>query len=99
MMLQPLLRVFREKAVEAGVYAVRDGLEVFRVVLEVKLVTFYDEEFAGVVGYPGLVAVIEAGEVFKAYGLLVVPSALLDLGYQAGYGGADVDEQVRQLNH
>ena len=88
-----------EQTVELGVDLVGDGGEVFRTVLVVEVVCFYDEDFAFVVGDPLLVAVVEVAEVFDADAFLVLTAALLDLCHQGRDGGLEVDQEVWLADH
>ena len=73
-----------------------DALEVSDVRLELQRVAIHDEEFAGVVLYPGFVALVQAVEVVDAYALLVVATAFGDLRNEVGDAAAYLDEQVWQ---
>jgi len=91
-------RELTEEAVELGVDHVGDLLEGLRVVAELTVVAIDDDEVAFVAFDPLLVAFAESLEVIDAYALLELAASLLDLCDERGYGAADVNHQVGQLD-
>ena len=92
----PLLH--REEAVEFGIYHIRHLLEVLRIIAKLTMVAIDDDELALVFLNPCLIASAEALKIVQTHSLLVLTSTLLNLRYQRGDAGADVDHEVRQLH-
>ena len=68
-----------------------DALEVGCVRLELQRVAIHDEEFAGIVFYPFLVAIIQAAQVVDAYALLVLATSFGNLSNEVWDAAAYVD--------
>lgn len=84
-----------EESEEGGVDAVDDGGEVCGLVLEVEVVDVDGEHSAPVFLVDEfLVELVQSLEVVDGYGLLVVPSPLLDVLYEVWHRRAQVDHQV-----
>ena len=77
-----MLLLQREKAVEFGIDAVGDGGEVLGAVLEVEIVSLNCQDLAVIFIDSLVVTVVQAAEIFKAHGLLVVAATFLDLRHE-----------------
>ena len=75
-----MLLLQREEAVELGIDAVGDGGEVLGAVLEVEIIGLDGQDLAVIFIDPLVITVVQAAEIFKAHGLLVVAATFLKIG-------------------